>query len=235
VRWNPNGAPAALAQCKAAALPPGPGPQGAVQRMLSTDFVRRLDPDAKIIQVPYQRPDLSTAAKGTVDGYDDGTGTGVYKHFIPNNWLHKIFEAAVSDTKVGVTPSVANRLIGQTLPPARYETRGRFRLPIADVEDFGDGDELTFKTALASAVTKFADNPRNIFRGDGDGAGAGSKIDIPTVPTEALKNRLTKFAIDLIQQADVFLRQSDVIIYQNDDWDAMKAKIETAIEELNSR
>lgn len=204
--------------------------------MFKSDFVKQVDPQDWMVQVPYERgQSMGSGVKKTVDSYDDGSKVGVYKHFIPDNWLHKIYEACLSGAKLEVVPSISNSLVGQTVPPKEYIPRGHRQLPVADTEEFDFGSEVQFKASIDISLRKFTENPYNIYQGDSDGDGGGTKIDIPKNPSEELKSRLSEFSMNLIAQADRYLKYEEKLICNNYSWDNLKALITSAVDELSFR
>lgn len=232
IRWGANAPKAAIsAQHQGDRRLPG-----TIQPMFKSDFVKKVDPQDWMVQVPYERgQSMGSGVKKTVDSYDDGSKVGVYKHFIPDNWLHKIYEACLSGAKLEVVPSISNSLVGQTVPPKEYIPRGHFQLPVADTEEFDFNSEVQFKASIDISLKKFTENPYNIFQGDSDGDGGGTKIDIPKNPSEELKERLSEFSMNLIAQVDKYLKYEEKLICNNYDWDDLKGLITSAVDELNSR
>ncbi|WP_291719048.1 hypothetical protein [Magnetospirillum sp. 64-120] len=232
IRWGANAPKAAIsAQHQGDRRLPG-----TIQPMFQSDFERKVNPNDRIVQVPYQRSqNMGSDTKKSVDRYKDGSDTGVYKHFIPDNWLHKIYEACLSGAKLEVVPSISNSLVGQTVPPKKYIKRGSFRLPIANTEEFNFDSAVQFQTSIDISLRKFTENPYNIFRGDSDGDGGGTKVDIPKTPSTKLKKRLTEFAENLIAQADKYLGYEEKLICDKYDWDDLKDIIGKAVITLNSR
>lgn len=131
-----------------------------------------------VIQLRYERGDISTEAKKASAAFGDDDGTGSHKHFVPWDRIFKGLE----DACVGKSRNACHTLLTNTL---------NF-LGIADTSGLNPTtSRIAFDAWFSWACESICDWPQNLFRHDSYGDHKGTALDMPKKPySDQLKTRL---------------------------------------------